>query len=278
MAQYKVAEPDYDFEVAHTRGEEIVGRSFFSSEMSILKCTQGEAIISINSRNHRFSAGTNFMLIETLLFKVIECSPDFMMTSCRFSIRFFNEVYPMLNNKVIDVLEYSAPDLCSAQEMEAADMTFRQLCMIHQHRDHAYRHKIVVNLVVNYILQIYELIYKQIDVQSANSSHYRNHILDSFCVLCGDNHTKQRDIKFYAEKLNISTRYLYTITKEVFHVTPKQVINYYVLGTAKKLLLTTVLTSQQIADKLNFPDQSTFGQFFKRNVGMPPSQFRNTYK
>jgi len=61
-------------------------------------------------------------------------------------------------------------------------------------------------------------------------------------------------------------------------MTPKESIDYFVTGTAKRLLLSEDLNNQQIADKLNFPDQSTFGQFFKRNVGMSPSEFRKKYK
>lgn len=280
MKQYKIAEPDYDFDVTDMAGKDLAGKSFFTAEVAILKCTQGEALISINSRSHKFKANTNFLLSEAVLFKVIECSDDFVMSSCRFSIRFFNGVYPLLNSKVMDVIQYSAPDLYPEQEMEATDLTFRQLCLLHQNKSHAYRHKIVVNLVVNYILQIYEVTQQHVgfSVRNEDSSYYINYTLDSFCALCLENHMKYRNIAYYAGKLNISTRYLYKITKEVFQVTPKQVIDYYVSGTAKKLLQTTVMSTQQIADKLNFPDQSTFGQFFKRNVGMSPSHFRNTYK
>lgn len=273
-----IAQPDYDFEVTRTLGKALIGKSFFTSEISIIKCTQGNAVISINSREHKVTVNANFLLIETMLFKVIECSDDFMITTCRFSLQFMNEIYPVLDNKVLDVLQYSAPYLCDSKAMELANMTFDQLCTIYQNRNHAYRHKIAINLVLNYMFAIYELTYQHIDSAVVNTSHYVNYILDSFCVLCYENHTKFRNIEYYSEKLNISRRYLYKITKKAFQSTPKQIIDYYVSGTAKKLLLTTILTNQQIADNLNFPDQSTFGQFFKRNVGISPSEFRNKYR
>lgn len=111
-----------------------------------------------------------------------------------------------------------------------------------------------------------------------NVSNYKNQHIDNFFSLCATEHIKHRNIEYYTGKLCISSRYLYKITKEVCKVTPKQIIDYYVSGTAKKKLLTTILTNLQIADELNFPDQATFGQFFKRNVGMSPSKFRNKYK
>ncbi|EXZ03827.1 bacterial regulatory helix-turn-helix s, AraC family protein [Bacteroides fragilis str. DS-208] len=33
---------------------------------------------------------------------------------------------------------------------------------------------------------------------------------------------------------------------------------------------------QQISDELNFPSQSFFGKFFKREAGMLPKQYRDT--
>lgn len=85
-------------------------------------------------------------------------------------------------------------------------------------------------------------------------------------------------MQFYADELNISTRYLYKITMNVLKMTPKELVDYYVIAAAKKMLLTTILTNQQIADRLNFSDQSAFGQYFKRNVGVSPAEFRHKYK
>ena len=87
-----------------------------------------------------------------------------------------------------------------------------------------------------------------------------------------------RDIKYYADKLNITSRYLYKICKETTGLTPKQMIDYTIVGKAKKLLLTTEMANQQISGELLFPDQATFGQYFKRNVGMSPLEFRKKYK
>jgi AraC-like DNA-binding protein len=34
------------------------------------------------------------------------------------------------------------------------------------------------------------------------------------------------------------------------------------------------LTLKEISDKLNFPDQSSFGRFFKSNTGQSPKEYR----
>ena len=40
------------------------------------------------------------------------------------------------------------------------------------------------------------------------------------------------------------------------------------------LLRTTNLTMQEIALRLDFPDQSFFSRYFKKNTGMTPAEYR----
>ena len=88
----------------------------------------------------------------------------------------------------------------------------------------------------------------------------------------------ERSINFYAAKLCISERYLFAVCKKETGQSPKEIINSFLIGTIKNVLLTTDLTLQQIADRLCFPDQSSFGQYFKRHEGISPSEFRQKYK
>ena len=48
----------------------------------------------------------------------------------------------------------------------------------------------------------------------------------------------------------------------------------YVILEAKTLLKYSNMSVQEIAYYLNFPNQSFFGSYFKRNTGMSPSQYK----
>lgn len=141
-----------------------------------------------------------------------------------------------------------------------------------------HKHRVAINLVLSYLYEIYEFTYKKVDSRKSNTTKHVDYVMDKFFTLCHDYHVEQHKIQFYAERLNITPRYLNTIARKTLDTTPKDVIDYYISGSAKRILLTTSLTNQQIADKLNFPDQATFGQFFKRNVGLTPNEFRNKFK
>lgn len=43
-------------------------------------------------------------------------------------------------------------------------------------------------------------------------------------------------------------------------------------------MIFTVLTVKEIAEKLGFSDQSSFGKFFKKESGTSPTNFRDGYK
>ncbi|MBQ8056001.1 MAG: AraC family transcriptional regulator [Paludibacteraceae bacterium] len=62
-------------------------------------------------------------------------------------------------------------------------------------------------------------------------------------------------------------------------------IEINLIRQAKSLLLTSSLTIQQISERLGFQNQSHFGTFFRRNIGMSPkfyrqekNKFSNTFK
>ena len=52
-------------------------------------------------------------------------------------------------------------------------------------------------------------------------------------------------------------------------------INRATLLQATVLLKSGDLQISEIADRLNFPSQTAFGYFFKRETGMTPTQYRS---
>ena len=137
----------------------------------------------------------------------------------------------------------------------------------------------LIHLLLAYTYELYEQTRNFAEKRHASSSitNTDSNILNRFYGLIRKYHTIHRDVKFYASTLNISERYLYKIVKGNIKITPKQMVDDYVIALIKKTLLTTSLSFQQIADRFNFYDQSVMGQFFKRNAGMTLSDFRNKH-
>lgn len=98
--------------------------------------------------------------------------------------------------------------------------------------------------------------------------------VSQFLELAEKHYTTERQVGFYAEKLNITPKYLSQIIKVATGKSANDWIDEYVALEAKALLKSSKLTIQQISDKLNFADQSIFGKYFKRLEGVSPKEYR----
>ena len=58
--------------------------------------------------------------------------------------------------------------------------------------------------------------------------------------------------------------------------TPNEWIDNYVTLEMRVMLKNTTKTIKQIAEDMNFPNQSFLGKYFKEHVGMSPSEYRRT--
>ncbi len=81
---------------------------------------------------------------------------------------------------------------------------------------------------------------------------------------------------YYAAKLNITQRYLNKVVwRHTRGRTPKQLIDAQLIAEIKELLMDSTKSVTQIAERLNFPDQSYLSRFFRRHTGLSPAQYRN---
>jgi araC-type DNA-binding domain-containing proteins len=95
-----------------------------------------------------------------------------------------------------------------------------------------------------------------------------------FTELLGEHYKHERSVGFYARQLCITPKYLTTLIKRISGKSVSEWIDNYVIFEAKTLLKYSNMSVQEIAYYLNFPNQSFFGSYFKRNAGMSPSQYK----
>ena len=86
----------------------------------------------------------------------------------------------------------------------------------------------------------------------------------------------EHSVRFYANKLCISPKYLSLVIKESSGRTAAEIIDEYLLLEAQNMLRFSGKNIQQVAYELNFSNQSSFGKYFKHLTGMSPSEFQNS--
>lgn len=114
--------------------------------------------------------------------------------------------------------------------------------------------------------------------QTDDGTEAGNHdkqLFGEFMSLVKRHHTSCRGVKFYADKLCLTPNYLSGVVKEYTGKTATEWVNDFVIVEAKIMLKDTTLSVQEISSRLNFPDQSTFGKYFKKIVGISPKAYRD---
>ena len=99
-------------------------------------------------------------------------------------------------------------------------------------------------------------------------------IVARFLQCVADNYRTHRELSFYASQLSLSLKYMSHVVHAQTGRHPSQWIKDYVILDAKTMLRSGRYTVQQIADELNFPNQSFFGKYFKEAVGISPKKWK----
>ena len=111
------------------------------------------------------------------------------------------------------------------------------------------------------------------DLQGRSSELY-NELLDTIV----EHHREASDVRFYADLLNVSSRYLAQVTRRISGKSPKAIIDDYLIHEIELQLKSTDNTVQEIAYRFGFSSQAHFTKFFKKQKGVSPTEFRKGEK
>ena len=131
------------------------------------------------------------------------------------------------------------------------------------------------NIKTNLILQIF-LVYIPENASPKNTVNRKDEIVMKFLNDLQKYYIEQHEVGFYSNLQFISMRYFSSVVKERSGKTPSQWITSAIINDAKHLLTDSNLTVKEIAEQLNFPNQSYFGKWFKTNMGMGPTEYKKT--
>ena len=142
----------------------------------------------------------------------------------------------------------------------------------YQHSNHRFLRESMRTLFTQFLLDL-------MDVMERNIGHHHlsertTELFIAFMRLLPKYYVEHHDLAFYADKLHITSIHLSRIVRQVTGRTVVDYINQMLLMEASWLLRSTNLPLADIAERLHFSDQSSFGRFFTRMKGMNPKRYR----
>jgi AraC-like DNA-binding protein len=141
---------------------------------------------------------------------------------------------------------------------------------------HLFQKEIILNALKAFMLDMGNFFFSKKENLFAPVLTRKEELLESFLALLAKHCKEEHDVSFYAGKLCITPQYLSLALKEQSGQSASRWIQNALMVEAKGMLKMPHTSVQEVANELNFPDQSTFGKFFKKHTGLSPVAFRKS--
>ncbi|MDR2275792.1 MAG: helix-turn-helix domain-containing protein [Sphingobacterium sp.] len=124
------------------------------------------------------------------------------------------------------------------------------------------------------------MIGKEAIEQFSSNQHNRSSeiVVIDFLTLIIEFSMKERTVKFYADRLDVSPNYLNMVCKKKFGKSASSLINNEIIANIASILALSTKSIKEISYAFNFNDLSTFSTFFKNNTGLSPKDFVDSLK
>lgn len=266
---------DENFSIAFQHNTLPIENSLERLERGIICiCTKGEAEIEIDFMKYHVEKGAIVTAFPIQVVGQKHSSNDFSLIYFACSKEMLHSILSRIPSE-FNLLLKKKPVFKISEENYLSDIKFLKFIK-NEYNDagNIFRRKIVVSLLRAFYLKIYNRVY-YLSLENVVKPTRRMEIMRMYIDLIMQYYKQSREVAFYANKLNITPKYLSIVTQEINGQGAKKIIDDFMVTEIKLQLKSRSKSIQEISERLNFPDQSFFCKYFKRHTGLTPSEYRN---
>ncbi len=206
-------------------------------------------------------------------FQIIEASDDLYASFIVLSKRMVEDMFFHINDVTNLTNIYRQPVVGLSDELVPKfEGLYESMHAVTDDSDNPQLLKAIEHCIIAFY---YRYAYKCYDLLEGGKDT-ASRLSDNFLKMVKDKFKTERFLDYYAEQLGVTPKHLSRTIKTQTGYSAASWIEKFLILEAKILLKSTNLTVQQISDNLNFPSQSFFGKYFKKNVGISPKAYRNS--
>ena len=238
-------------------------------------CRHGKVQYSVDTEERMVAANDVIIISEGQVIDNYMLSSDLSGIAILISQNFFSEIVKDIHGiSSLFLFSRSHPVFGLRQKDISTLMTYFDLIWNKMNDDeHHFRKDVVRSLIATMIYDLSQVIYR-IQQQRSERQSRAESIFTEFIRLVEQNFRHERRVSRYATLMCITPKYLSETVKLVSRRTPNEWIDNYVALEIRVMLKNTTKSIKEIAEEMNFPNQSFLGRFFKEHVGMSPSEYR----
>jgi len=222
-------------------------------------------------RNHLFIYMPGFPI------SVKDVSDDYV-SLCLVADESFTVETPSIRNAVrsalLPIFEMRQPVMgISLEECARLSSLFR-MAGDYLRSENPMRGEMLKNLYALFLMDLSSILAKR--TQHGKFGKRAEDLFMDFMSLLPHHYVREHGIEFYADALNVTPTYLSRVVRQVSGRTVVEYINRLLLMEAIWLLESTPLSIDEIAERINYADSTTFGRFFFRMKGVTPREYRKS--
>ena len=222
-------------------------------------------------RNHLFVYMPGFPI------SVKEASEDYT-SLCLVADESFTVETPSIRNAVrsalLPIFEMRQPVVGISQEECARLGSLIRIAREYLVSENPLREEMLKNLYALFLMDLSSVLSQR--TQHGHFGKRAENLFMDFIHLLPQHYVREHGIEFYADTLNVTPTYLSRVVRQVSGRTVVEYINRLLLMEAIWLLESTSLSIDEIAERINYSDSTTFGRFFFRMKGVTPREYRKS--
>lgn len=239
-------------------------------------CTKGEVMYQLDTQKQVIKPGDILIVSDRHVVDSYRHSDDMEGLCIMMSVHFFREIIQNVSD-VSSLFLFSRQHPVMSLEQKEIE-TFKEYFQVIKQKicdqGNHFRKDLIKTLLLAMFYDLSNIIYR---VQYNDKPQTRaDAIFTHFIKLVEKNYRQERRVGWYAAQLNITPKHLSETVKNASRRTPNEWIDDYVTLELRVLLKNSTKTIKEIAQELNFPNQSFLGKFFKEHVGISPSKYRKS--
>ena len=239
------------------------GKIQFDYDGQLTTVHKGELFLGVPG-----SVVSDYMVSPDFDCKLIAVKPTEVMASRELHTMVINSMLHIKTHPVARLTETDAEDVFAYHDL---------ICRRIRLAEHRYKNGEVRSLINAFLLRMVGIMDSGTEVKETESSVRGEQLVEKFVWMVNEDCGRNRLVEYYADRLNITPKYLSTIVRSSLNRTPTDVIKVVTMKEIERRLRYTDDSIKQISQAMNFPNTSFFGKYFKQHSGMTPNSYRKKY-
>ena len=253
--------------------------TYYTEHVLVMICTAGKIQVEYDSQRITIHGGdlflgvpgsvlSDYMISPKFDCKLLAIKPSELMASRELHTQVISSAFYVKTHPVVHLTETDSQDFFAYYDL---------LCSRIRQTEHRYQNGEMRSLINAFMLKVIGILDREMEMSETESTVRGEQLVEKFVWMVNEDCGRNRLVEYYADRLNITPKYLSTLVRSSLNRTPTDVIKVVTMKEIERRLRYSTDSIKQISAALNFPNTSFFGKYFKQHSGMTPNSYRKKY-